>query len=148
MRASARFGIRFREVNSENSRSIKEDITMSEEVANAIQECFGDDSPLIRGFEYIASHSLGSSDCSDSSLVDALYQGLAPEEGRSLVGAVEQLAESAKRIGNAITPNICGNNDATGGHVESLTEAVMGMTSGMIRIADAIESLAEAVRKA
>jgi methyl-accepting chemotaxis protein len=101
---------------------------MNDQVANAINQCFGEDSPLIRGFEYVASSTLG---CNDS-------------EG-SLVSAVEQLAESTKRIGDAITPNICGNADAAGGRVESLTEAVMGMTRGMMRIAEAIESLAEAV---
>lgn len=80
---------------------------MSEEVANAVEICFDEDSALVR--------------------------------------SVEQLAESAKRIGEAITPNIAGGRDANGGHVESLTEAVMGMTGGLIRIAEAIESLANAV---
>jgi hypothetical protein len=37
--------------------------------------------------------------------------------------------------------------DATGGRVESLTEAVMGLTAGMVQIANAIESLACAVRE-
>lgn len=38
-------------------------------------------------------------------------------------------------------------NDDTGGVVGSLTEAVMGVTSGLCKIADAINNLAEAVRE-
>jgi len=37
--------------------------------------------------------------------------------------------------------------DATGGRIESLTEAVMGVTAGLVRIAEAIGDLAEAVRE-
>ena len=80
---------------------------MSEEVANAVEMCFDEDSALVR--------------------------------------AVEQLADSAKRIGVSITPIAAAGKDDNGGHVESLTEAVMGMTGGLIRIASAIESLANAV---
>lgn len=58
------------------------------------------------------------------------------------------LAAAARQIAEAITPNVAGSDDATGTHVESLTEAVMGLTRGACRIAKAIESLAEAVRDA
>ncbi len=54
---------------------------------------------------------------------------------------------SVKRIASAITPNVCGNNDASGGHVESLTEAVMGTTAGLMAIATAIDGLAVAVER-
>lgn len=36
--------------------------------------------------------------------------------------------------------------DATGGSVASLTEAVMGITAGLVQIADAINNLADATR--
>ena len=54
---------------------------------------------------------------------------------------------SVKRIASAITPNCTGNSDASGGHVESLTEAVMGTTAGLMAIASAISELAEAVKR-
>jgi hypothetical protein len=53
---------------------------------------------------------------------------------------------SVKRIASAITPNCIGSNDASGSHVESLTEAVMGTTAGLMAIAEAIGELAAAVR--
>ncbi len=49
-------------------------------------------------------------------------------------------------VASAITPYASPANDAVGGHVESLTESVMGVTAGLCRIADAINNLAEAVR--
>lgn len=62
----------------------------------------------------------------------------------------EQLAgirQALESIAEAIYPNCAGSNDASGGHVRSLTEAVMGMTSGLCNIADAINNLADAVRE-
>lgn len=54
--------------------------------------------------------------------------------------------EAIKLIANAITAlDAHGGNDAFGGHVTSLTEAVMGLTKGMSRIAEAMQSLADAV---
>ena len=51
-------------------------------------------------------------------------------------------------IANSITPrSYIGRRDANDGYVASLTEAVMGITGGLVRIADAIEDLAEAVRE-
>lgn len=66
------------------------------------------------------------------------------EEG--LADAVARLEPALRRVAAAITPNICGGDDATGSHVESLTEAVMGVTGGLVRIAEAIDGLAAAVR--
>lgn len=57
------------------------------------------------------------------------------EEAKELIYAV-------KRIAEAITPIAVPGTDASGGTVDSLTEAVMGMTSGLVRIADAIEGIA------
>lgn len=63
-----------------------------------------------------------------------------------LAGSVNQLATDVSRVANAITPIGVGScKDATGGTVMSLTEAVVGMTAGLVRIADAIEALAGAI---
>lgn len=61
-----------------------------------------------------------------------------------VAGAIEHGFSS---LADAITPvESLGGRDAAGGHVASLTEAVMGVTAGLVRIAEAIESLASAVR--
>lgn len=60
-----------------------------------------------------------------------------------LVG-IRQALES---IAETIYPSCAGANDASGGHVRSLTEAVMGITAGLCNIADAINNLADAVRE-
>lgn len=49
------------------------------------------------------------------------------------------------KVARAITADASPGNDAAGGSISSLTEAVMGMTAGLYRIAEAIETLAEAV---
>lgn len=54
-----------------------------------------------------------------------------------------ELVRTVKRLADAITPNTIGT-DAGGGHVESLTEAVMGVTKGLFAIAAAIDGLASA----
>jgi hypothetical protein len=51
------------------------------------------------------------------------------------------------RIATAILANAGMGHDATGGAVDSLTESVMGITAGLVQIADAIRDLAEAVRE-
>jgi len=63
----------------------------------------------------------------------------------------DMLNEIARNIGcvaGAITPHdTVPGHDAAGGTVASLTEAVMGNTAGLMAIAQAIETLAEAVRE-
>lgn len=62
--------------------------------------------------------------------------------------SVENLAEQVRKISRAIIPgDAAPNRDATGGSVDSLTEAVMGVTAGLVQIADAINNLAAAVRE-
>ncbi len=78
-------------------------------------------------------------------LVDGLQCG-GKNVDKSLIDVVEELAYETGRIATAITPPVAGGTDATGGRIESVTEAVMGVTAGLCRIADAIESLAEAFR--
>lgn len=61
-------------------------------------------------------------------------------------GLVE-LAGSVRAIADAIVPSgVVGSNDAAGGQVESLTEAVMGLTAGLYEVASAIREVAEAKR--
>lgn len=67
-------------------------------------------------------------------------------EPANLVDVVNRLADKTASIAEAIYPSgVVAGADAAGGHVWSLTEAVMGMTAGLCRIAEAIESLASAV---
>ena len=55
---------------------------------------------------------------------------------------------SVDRVANAITTNSAApGEDALGGQVSCLTEAVMGITNGLKAVADAIEHLAEAVER-
>ena len=41
-----------------------------------------------------------------------------------------------------------GGQDEAGGHVQSLTESIMGVTAGLCLIAGAIDGLADAMREA
>lgn len=70
-------------------------------------------------------------------------------EPANIVDTSDRLARAAKQIANAITPigSVAGT-DASGGRIASLTEAVVGITAGLFRIADAIEGLADAVASA
>jgi hypothetical protein len=64
----------------------------------------------------------------------------------SLGGAVDDLAREVGKIADAITPtHVAPGQDENGGHVGCLTEAVMGVTGGLMAIASAIQELAEAV---
>lgn len=60
----------------------------------------------------------------------------------------ESIHHGLLKLADAITPLAFGaGTDATGGHVSSLTEAVMGMTAGLVQIAEAIDNLADAIRE-
>ena len=68
-------------------------------------------------------------------------------EPANVVDVLADLAHSGNRIASAILPaGAVAGKDAAGGTVDSLTEAVMGVTSGLVKIADAIHDLAEAIR--
>lgn len=58
-----------------------------------------------------------------------------------IVEAAQNLANQVCRVSRAITPHAAPGHDEAGGAVSSLTEAVMGVTAGLCRIADAIEHL-------
>lgn len=67
--------------------------------------------------------------------------------GANVVDVLHELAHQTNKVARAIYPfETAGADDATGGHVRSLTEAVMGVTAGLCQIASAIEILAKAVR--
>ncbi|TXH51882.1 MAG: hypothetical protein E6Q97_17540 [Desulfurellales bacterium] len=55
----------------------------------------------------------------------------------------EILGPQLSRIAQAISADAAPGTDETGGHVNSLTEAVMGVTAGLCKIAEAIEYLAD-----
>jgi hypothetical protein len=75
-----------------------------------------------------------------------VYGGV--ERDTNLVEATIRLARNTGKIAKAITPqDAMAGHDATGGRITSLTEAVVGITGGLVQIANAIQSLAEAVDK-
>ena len=55
------------------------------------------------------------------------------------------LLNGFRYIARSITADASPGRDANGGHVECLTEAVMGMTEALTKIAHAIERVADAV---
>lgn len=67
-------------------------------------------------------------------------------EAANVVDVIGRLAHETHRVATAILANAAPGHDAAGGRVESLTEAVMGITAGLVAIAAAINHLAEAVR--
>ena len=88
-----------------------------------------------------------------SDIADALQASLqsespqSPHEGTNIVDAIDSLAQATAYISGAITADASPGHDETGGSVTSLTEAVMGITAGLCRVAESISSLAEAVRE-
>ena len=59
---------------------------------------------------------------------------------------IEDALMAIYALAGAISPNNAARGeDAAGGTVGSLTEAVMGVTAGLCRIADSVQSLACAV---
>lgn len=83
------------------------------------------------------------------SIRDAMSQAFRENDddgADNMFDAIANLASAAKSIANAMTPlGLAPGDDASGGAVGSLTEAVMGVTAGLVRIADSIEMLACAV---
>ena len=60
---------------------------------------------------------------------------------------LDKVANQISRVASAIAANAAPGTDAAGGHVDSLTEAVMGITAGLVQVAEAIGDLAAAVRE-
>ena len=68
--------------------------------------------------------------------------------GPAPASPIYKLADAIKKVADAITPgDAYGGVDTEGTDVFSLTEAVMGVTSGLTSIASAINRLAEAVER-
>lgn len=66
----------------------------------------------------------------------------------TLQQSLNYISDSLDNVATAIFPfrgGMIGADDATGGHVCSLVESVMGVTGGLVKIAEAIEKLADAV---
>lgn len=58
----------------------------------------------------------------------------------------DALSQQLSRIAQAITADAAANQDASGGTVASLTEAIMGVTAGLCRIAEAIHHHADTLQ--
>jgi spore maturation protein SpmA len=89
---------------------------------------------------------------SSPSTAEAITQGLVSTslfdrngDAANIVDAVDSLARSCNKIALAILPDATPGHDATGATVYSLTEAAMGITMALVKIADSISQLAEAV---
>ena len=85
-------------------------------------------------------------------VADALREiGISPDAGDSnlepanLVDVIDRGGHALRRIADAITVNVGPGHDEAGGHIECLTEAVMGVTAGLCRIASALEAIAAAI---
>lgn len=76
--------------------------------------------------------------------IESIASSLADSSDESLGSA---LRTGLHRVASAITPPDSAAEDATGGACGSLTEAVMGMTAALVKIADAMESIAEAIKE-
>ena len=69
-------------------------------------------------------------------------------EYANVVDVLDGLGTAIQDVALAITPRNTGSGkDALGGTVTSLTEAVMGVSGGLVAIAHAISDLANAVRE-
>lgn len=69
-------------------------------------------------------------------------------EAANVVDAIDKLAAAASNIAYGLCdPNAAPGRDANDGTVGCVTEAIMGITGGLFRIAHAIEDLAEAIRE-
>ncbi len=68
-------------------------------------------------------------------------------EPANVVDALDGVQRSLRRVADAIAPVAAPGKDTAGGHVECLTEACMGMTAGLCRIADSLADIAEAIRE-
>lgn len=68
-------------------------------------------------------------------------------EPANLIDVLEGLPRACQKIAHAISADAAPSNDATGGRVDSLTEAVMGVTAGLVAISRSIDNLALAVQE-
>jgi hypothetical protein len=64
-----------------------------------------------------------------------------------VLDVIDSVKDASRRIANAISADAAPGHDAAGGMVSSLTEALMGLTSAGMAIAEAINNVAEAMRE-
>jgi hypothetical protein len=67
-------------------------------------------------------------------------------EPANVVDVIDRLATNVGQVATGIWPDVIPGNDEAGGCVGSLSEAVMGITAGLCKVAEAIELLAMEVR--
>ncbi len=69
--------------------------------------------------------------------------------GTAIEDLSEQVTRGLERVANAITPlDACPSPGVNGnGQVGSLTEAIMDHAHAMMRVANALESIADAIRE-
>jgi hypothetical protein len=60
---------------------------------------------------------------------------------------LDDLNQSLRAIAHAVTPPALPGRDAAEGVVTSLTEAAMGFTAGLFRIAQSLDNVADAIRE-
>lgn len=83
-------------------------------------------------------------------IADAIRDALLdPEQNGGPDNVAEYINRGLRAVAGSITPlDAAPGEDATmTGQVGSLTEAVMGMTAGLCRIAEALSDVAEAIRE-
>lgn len=79
--------------------------------------------------------------------VDRIGDALKDDNGEPWLASLPAIASGLQAVANAVTPlGDAPGQDAGGGYVGSLTEAVMGISGGLFAIAGAIERLADAIR--
>jgi hypothetical protein len=66
-------------------------------------------------------------------------------EAANVVDVLNHVANAGRKIARAITADACAGSDEYGGRIESLTESVMGVTSGLHDIAAALHRIADAM---
>lgn len=71
--------------------------------------------------------------------IDGVYPTAESDQLNNIANAIRRLAEAV--LPYAAAPS----EDASGGFVNSLTEAVTGMTTGLVRIADSINRVADSI---
>lgn len=69
-------------------------------------------------------------------------------EPANVVDVIAGLASATRQVAQSITPNVAGCQGASGGHVESLTEAVLDASHSLKAIAEALSDVAAAIREA
>ena len=98
--------------------------------------------------EGVSSALCDSANTIAESIRNAFDHGGGVHHDVNVVSAISDLARNAKRIADAITDGgVSPGPDGLGGHVGCLTESVMSVATGLSKIADAINDLADAVRE-